>query len=515
MDQSRRKTFDILISVLLMLLSTTFGVVYAANKTPAETARQQANNCDWPNAILSYSKAMITSPKDASLVARRGYAYGMVGNFKQAFADFDTAIKIDSNCFDAYALRARINKSLWLWTGKQEDAERALKLVSPPPKELDLLLDHATLLSYNGKDKEADVEFKQVLAKVDHLNDLNSLILAARAHRSLKEYKEATDHLSKAIKMSPNTIYLYEIRGDDYMGSFEVKKAETDFHHGTVIAPSNPIPRMRLGYCKIVSRMYDEAIKDFDKALSLYPRNGFALSNRGLSNHELGKHKEAVKDYSDAIALDSTYAENYRSRADNYGHLKEWERALQDTKKAISLNPKYTDAYLAQAWVFHNTNRYPQAIETYNKAIEIEPQNAQCYFSRGMCHRENKQYRKAINDLTIAIKLNPKNPIFFCARGSAYVSDFKYEHAIFDCNNSLKLNSRRTHPLLSRGIAYAQLGNYKSALMDFDEAIKKFPEYGEAYYERGKIYRLLKYKDLGKSDLQKAIEFGHEKPEAM
>lgn len=48
---------------------------------------------------------------------------------------------------------------------------------------------------------------------------------------------------------------------------------------------------------------YDRAIQDFDQAIKLDPRNGLAISNRGIAYYLQGNYAQAIADYDNVLQL--------------------------------------------------------------------------------------------------------------------------------------------------------------------------------------------------------------------
>ena len=86
---------------------------------------------------------------------------------------------------------------------------------------------------------------------------------------------------------------------------------------------------------------YEEAIKDYDKAIELYPNNSAAYYNRGSVKDVLGKYEEAIKDYDKAIELNPNNGAFYNNRGVSKENLEEYNEALKDYKKALELDPNY------------------------------------------------------------------------------------------------------------------------------------------------------------------------------
>jgi tetratricopeptide (TPR) repeat protein len=83
---------------------------------------------------------------------------------------------------------------------------------------------------------------------------------------------------------------------------------------------------------------YQEAIKDFDRAIELDPKLAGAYWGRGKTYHELGDYQEAIKDFDRAIELDPKLAGAYWSRGKAYQKLGNQQQANEDFKTAGKLN---------------------------------------------------------------------------------------------------------------------------------------------------------------------------------
>ncbi|MEI0608286.1 tetratricopeptide repeat protein, partial [Brachyspira pulli] len=76
------------------------------------------------------------------------------------------------------------------------------------------------------------------------------------------------------------------------------------------------------GFTKYYLDQYEEAIKDYDKAIELNPNNRAFYNNRGVSKENLEEYNEALKDYKKALELDLNYdiaRENIKEIQDKYG----------------------------------------------------------------------------------------------------------------------------------------------------------------------------------------------------
>jgi tetratricopeptide (TPR) repeat protein len=122
---------------------------------------------------------------------------------------------------------------------------------------------------------------------------------------------------------------------------------------------------------------YEEAIKDYTKAIRYAPRDPMPLASRGYIYQKMGKHDEAIADYSKAIQLDPTDAELYLIRGVAYSLKGQNDEAILDYSKAIAIDPRNGDAYFNRAQSYEAKNMNDQAVEDYKVAARLNHPRAQ------------------------------------------------------------------------------------------------------------------------------------------
>ena len=83
----------------------------------------------------------------------------------------------------------------------------------------------------------------------------------------------------------------------------------------------------------------EDALRDFEKAVSMYPLGPEMYNNRGVVYLELDRHVKALLDFGRAVILDPNYAGAYANRGIVYADRGEDEKAIRDYSRAIELNP--------------------------------------------------------------------------------------------------------------------------------------------------------------------------------
>ncbi|TMW41334.1 hypothetical protein DOY81_013585, partial [Sarcophaga bullata] len=100
-----------------------------------------------------------------------------------------------------------------------------------------------------------------------------------------------------------------------------------------------------------------------------------SIKNEGNRLMKDGKYNEALLQYNRAITYDPKNPIFYCNRAAAYSRLGDNERAIIDCKTALVYNPNYGKAYGRLGIAYLNLGKYEEAQQAYTKAIELEPDN--------------------------------------------------------------------------------------------------------------------------------------------
>ncbi len=108
------------------------------------------------------------------------------------------------------------------------------------------------------------------------------------------------------------------------------------------------------GAAYLQSNLIDQAVLDFDHAISLQPSRARAYHMRALAHDKQGDDQAALEDLNQAIKLDPEYGAAYRSRAMIFDKVGRRDEAVEDMRTATHL----TELRLAE---FNNENNVWQS----------------------------------------------------------------------------------------------------------------------------------------------------------
>jgi len=162
----------------------------------------------------------------------------------------------------------------------------------------------------------------------------------------------------------------------------------------------------------------DKARNDFDRAITLDPKNVWAWIGKGDVHTWLKQLNEATAAYEQVLELDpfadigrqrliGVYTTQARHQADS----KSWHHALATLKKLINAQtpeswiPYQKEAYALRSEIYLKLNQPEQAIEDLSTVIRVDPTNAAALVTRARLYRERLQGQLAKDDLEQACTL--------------------------------------------------------------------------------------------------------------
>ncbi len=95
--------------------------------------------------------------------------------------------------------------------------------------------------------------------------------------------------------------------------------------------------------------LFEDAVKDYERALALNPHNAAAFANRGNVRAHQGSFSVAMKDLNTAIMLDPHDAVAIQTRGNIYFYLGQFEKASADFQRSLDLEP---DDLFSVIWLY-------------------------------------------------------------------------------------------------------------------------------------------------------------------
>ncbi len=323
-----------------------------------------------------------------------------------------------------------------------------------------------------------------------------------------KNFEKALANYDKAIALNPS-YGLYKSRGDTWIDAGDYGRGLADFDTALRINPQDGGSHMGRGRALGFAKRFPEAIKAYDEAIKLSPRDPFAYHNRGLAHLNLGEehNDRAVADFTKALELFPQFGDPYAHRAEIWLRHRDEKSALDDFDRAIKYGVSYEFAYNRRGSIRHRNGYLQGAIADYTKAIEINPRSASAYHDRGRAWTEIGDFDKAMKDYDKAIELSGTFATAWGNRGRVKRLKGDYAGALADFNEAIRLNPRYAWAFAGRAAVWIKKKEFDKAINDYDQAIRLDPsrELAWAHSERGYARNSLRQYDKAFADYDEAI----------
>lgn len=152
-----------------------------------------------------------------------------------------------------------------------------------------------------------------------------------------KNFTEAIEQFSLAMKADPKALTPYGMRGQVYLRMKEPDKAIKDFNRVLAIKPNHPIALKNRGQAYYQSKEYNLARIDFERASEFNKHDPKLMIELGRTYQQGRRHKDAVKSFTKAIELDPSFPPAFMFRYFSHQALKMNDEAQKDLETAARL----------------------------------------------------------------------------------------------------------------------------------------------------------------------------------
>jgi serine/threonine protein kinase/tetratricopeptide (TPR) repeat protein len=291
---------------------------------------------EWGAADSDFQKASQMHLDDNAhyvLLVNRGVLRVRTGRIDDAIADLNAAIKLKPNAYQAFVNLAQAYRRLDKMDLALEELHRAAKL-EPGLAHLDRLqarlylernepdlaltyfdrsigredanspylvddhIERGRVLLRRGKHAEALASFDAALAL--RKGDAQGQRLRAEALFRLGRFEEVVEAFDRYLETGKPLEVVYRGRGLARAELGQYPAAIEDFTKALELHPTSAVQAYR-GWTYLVVDAPKLAMRDFELAIELDPRNGDAYGGRGFARAKLGLHREAIQDAVEAL----------------------------------------------------------------------------------------------------------------------------------------------------------------------------------------------------------------------
>ncbi len=419
----------------------------------------------YKDAARVYSDALKLSPENPSLLFNMGASMAKTGDEFAAAEYFKKAGLSDSSGEIAYRAYSRLG-IIYTERNQYDQAVDYLKKASAlrpgdPVSRYNLGIAY---LKQNRKN-EALAE----LEKAEELGSKDSEMVEkiGEAYFSLNDYDRSLKTYNSLLKTRKRNVKILSRIGELYYKKGELDRAYNIYRKITEFEPATENARMaylNMGNIMDDAARYEDAIKAYEKAMTISPRDASAHYNLGIAYKHAGKPERAIRSWQESARLNTKSPAPHIAIADYYYEKKFYDLAEKEFQTVLSRWPENQDAHFKIATIYYKRNNPEYALNAFRKVTELD---------------ENSELaRKAMINIAI-ISSSLKN------------DEETLEKSVRLVQKALLMKPADPQALLSLGIIFSRKEMYDRAIDTFYQALRNTNDSrltGEIYNNIGKNY---------------------------
>lgn len=290
------------------------------------------------------------------------------------------------------------------------------------------------------------------------------------------------------VRTAPASGRAHNNLGTAYLGLSMPNQALAEFQRALTIEPQRAEFHFNLALAHEHKGMIEEALAAYRRVLDLQPQFRNVQNNMGLLYLRQGKLKQAVTALQEEIALNPGAAEAHHSLGVIYGQQGRRDLAIQEFRAAIQARPTYAQAHANLAHLYSKEGNLEAAIKEYERALQLTPDMAAVHSAlgdvlvrMGKVDRAMSQYKKALEiDDSLAETHNNL--------GILYGKKRQLEEAIEQYERALELRPDHINVRLNLGATYELQGQPELAIAHYVKILEKTPGSVMVYAFLGRAY---------------------------
>lgn len=274
-----------------------------------------------------------------------------------------------------------------------------------------------------------------------------------------------------------------------------------------------------LGLAKSSQNKNEDAIRTFDKAISIKEDYAPAHNNRGNILLKIKNFSEAILSFKKAIKYEKN-SDNIQLNLGNcYFSNAQYKEAINTYEILIKSNNKFTQAYQALAKSQSLLKEYKKSDDAYYKVLEIENNHIEAIIGISNNLFDIKEYEKANNFISEKIKNGVENEKVYFNNGYAYQKRREYKLAIKEYDKIINLNKNYYDAYLNLSFCFLALSNKNETIKNLEKVLEIKPDHklalknlGNALLSIGDYKQAIdyfkKFEDLDTSDIDILLSSG-------
>jgi len=319
----------------------------------------------------------------------------------------------------------------------------------------------------------------------------------------LMRVNASTAALGPAAPVDPSSYESY-LKALGYMQRFD-KPGNLDSAISALNSAVQKDPNFALGYAALGEayrlkyqtehhpKWLDASAANSQKAIEIDDRLVAPHVTLGRLNTTLSKNDLAQQEFQKALSINPRDSDAIQGLAGLYERMGHLADAEANFKRAIALRPDYWGGYISLGNFYHRQKRLRDAIAQYQHAIELTPDNSVAYSNLGAAyHLLNDAQSKAAAETAFrkSIELVPNYPAY-ANLGFLYIDEKRYAEAAEATRKALELNDKDWRVWANLLIAYQWLKDEEKTRPTRAKTLELLEEYASLHSQEAEVQSML------------------------
>lgn len=324
----------------------------------------------------------------------------------------------------------------------------------------------------HGSGPDTQAEFAMLLAKGGFNDEALAMLNAAHqktpaafpvlyalgiVKAALKQYSEAEEHLSEALKIKPGDVATLRALARVARANANLEKALSHLVEARRVAPKSAAVLYDFGVTALQMDLILDALPVFEQLHREYPREAAYLYALAAAHWKKGETLHTTRLMNKYVALRPRDASGYYllgAALIRQERISEAQAALQ---RSLSLKADPDTEYLIGV-SFEKAGKRAAAIDIFRRIVNSHPNHAPSHAALGAAHREAGSYAEARLELERAVQLDPDDLRANYQLGLVYAKLGEKEAAkkMFDRADALRSRQREQESVILKLIEAPQ-----------------------------------------------------------
>ena len=233
------------------------------------------------------------------------------------------------------------------------------------------------------------------------------LTLGALSWRQCRDYRDIETLWRTTIARNPDCWMAYSNLGSFLSARGNVDEAIRDFRKALELWPNQSKDHNNLGKALVQKGRIAEAMDHFQTALRVSPEDPDTESNIGAASLQQGDADEAISHLRRAVEKWPRHAQAHINLGNALLQNREIDAAIAEYEKTLALPFDHAESHYSIGTALRQKGDVEEAIVHYRKALELRPDYANAHNNLGNALRQQGRTEEAVHEYEAALKSEP------------------------------------------------------------------------------------------------------------